>query len=194
MTRLCWVRHGETDWNVEHRLQGQEDIPLNACGSVQAEAVGQHLAKQPSWHHVVSSPLSRAWETAEIIARASGLEAPIPWAALRERDYGEASGLTPEERQQRFPDGEVPNIEPITAMRARVGQAMTELEQRYRGQRIIVVAHGGTINVVLSLISRGAIGTGKTVLTNASLSTTEYAEGVWRITSFNQPPNPLAEG
>ncbi|MCL4520632.1 MAG: histidine phosphatase family protein [Firmicutes bacterium] len=184
-TTLCWVRHGETDWNAQRRLQGREDIPLNSRGRIQAEAVGQYLALS-TWHKIAASPLSRAWETAVIISRITGIEGPIRMNDLQERDYGSGSGLTSEERAQRFVNGRASDIEPMEAMRLRVGRALKDLTQNYPQQSVVVVAHGGTINVVLSLLSGGEIGTGKTVLANASLSVVAYENKTWRIVGFNQ--------
>jgi uncharacterized phosphatase len=105
---------------------------------------------------------------------------------LQERDYGSGSGLTSEERAQRFVNGRASDIEPMEAMRLRVGRALKDLTQNYPQQSVVVVAHGGTINVVLSLLSGGEIGTGKTVLANASLSVVAYENKTWRIVGFNQ--------
>ena len=185
MTTLCWVRHGETAWNVARRLQGQEDIPLNDHGRRQAQAVGRYL-KAFAWDAMVSSPLLRAWETAEIIAQAAGLQPPVAMAEIIERNYGRASGLTPEERAQQFADGAAPDIEPLEAMRDRVSQALNQLRLGYPHQRVVIVSHGGTINTVLWLASNGRIGTGKTVLANASISVIRDQGAAWKIECFNK--------
>mgnify|MGYP000626705443 CR=1 FL=1 len=89
---LYLVRHGETDWNLERRIQGSTDIPLNNTGREQARVTGRLLSSR-HWDAIYSSPLSRARETAEIIASEVGLPGPTPVDALVERAYGEAEGL-----------------------------------------------------------------------------------------------------
>ena len=93
--RLVLVRHGETDWNQERRLQGRTDNPLNGVGRAQARKAGRLLAAEP-WDVVVSSPLLRAVQTAHLIADAAGLQPAGTIPELVERDYGSAEGLAPE--------------------------------------------------------------------------------------------------
>ena len=91
MTRFFLVRHGETEWNRERRIQGVSDIPLNDTGRAQAAALGDILVGH-NFDLIVSSPLSRADETARIIAQRLGMPAPITVPDLIERNYGEAEG------------------------------------------------------------------------------------------------------
>ncbi len=129
-TWLCWVRHGQTDWNLQGRLQGTEDIPLNAAGREQAEVAGQYLAHGFSWDAVVSSPLARAAETARIIGLKVGIDQVDFLAELSERDYGSASGLTAAERKTRFGGDLAADAESIPALKGRVGDALTTLQER----------------------------------------------------------------
>ena len=92
MTLLYLVRHGETDWNLQRRIQGSTDIPLNNTGRQQASRTGRLLARR-HWDAVITSPLSRAAETAQIIAVELDLPAPESLPELVERAYGEAEGL-----------------------------------------------------------------------------------------------------
>ena len=85
MTMLYLVRHGETDWNRAHKIQGSTDIPLNDLGREQAATSGRLLARR-QWDAVYASPLSRAFETASIIARETGLQEPIAVPELVERN------------------------------------------------------------------------------------------------------------
>lgn len=193
MLTLVWVRHGETDWNKAGRLQGREDIPLNERGRSQAKILGQYLAKRAPWDGIMTSPLSRARETAEIISWETRILVPmVVMDDLIERGYGQASGLTHAEREARF-EGSYPDMESFEALSARVGRAMEELRRGWADARLIVVAHGGTINVVLSLISEGKVGTGKTGLANASFSTTIYQDHRWVLQSYNQLAPTMAE-
>jgi uncharacterized phosphatase len=102
-----------------------------------------------------------------------------------ERDYGAASGLTPEERRERFPHDDVPGMEGRGAVLGRAGDALETLSSRYPDGHILVVAHGGLINAMLAVVSHGEIGTGKTVLHNACLSVLHFRGSGWEIESHN---------
>src|ERR1700710_2846679 len=102
MTSLSLVRHGETDWNAQRRIQGSTDIPLNDIGRRQAETTGRLLARR-AWDGIYSSPLSRAYDTANIIAGELGMPSPERVDAIVERNYGEAEGLNWEQIEERFP-------------------------------------------------------------------------------------------
>src|SRR5512145_1907871 len=118
MTTICIIRHGETDWNSSGRLQGCEDIELNELGRLQAARLAAYLSKQ-KWDVIISSPLKRAYETARIIASHLSLPEIEQMEGLRERDYGAASGLLPDERHNRFPDGIIPGQEEFEHLRER---------------------------------------------------------------------------
>lgn len=179
MTTLLFVRHGETDWNRAGRFQGSQDIPLNDEGRAQA----RRLARQ--WDQggdlVVASPLSRARETAEILASSLGFSVLTFDPRLIERSYGMGEGLTVAERQERWPDGQVPGIETVEALRARAQAFLEAVTLEHPGRRVVAVSHGGFINAVLSLVSGGALGTGKTLLGNASVSTVTLGAGGWTV-------------
>ena len=98
---LYLVRHGETDWNRDRRIQGSTDIPLNDTGRSQATAIGKLLA-QRQWDAVVTSPLSRAVETAQLIAAQIGVSEVKRDAHIVERRYGEAEGMAIAELAERF--------------------------------------------------------------------------------------------
>jgi uncharacterized phosphatase len=184
VTTICLVRHGETDWNRDRRLQGREDTELNKQGREQARRAAEHLAAQ-CWDLIATSPLRRAAETAAIIATELGNVPIVQIPDLVERDYGAASGLTPEERRDRFPEDDVPGIEPPASVRARAVGVLETLATEYPNRRILVVAHGGVINAMLSVLSDGEIGTGKTILHNACLSVIHHRDDTWEIESHN---------
>ena len=148
MTELLLVRHGETAWNASGRLQGREDIPLNDVGTAQAAAAAQGIARE-SWDAVVSSPLSRALGTAELIARACGLPAPTTDPDLVERHYGEASGMYDHEIRARWPDGTLPGSESRADVYRRARPALDRLAGRWPAGRVVVVSHGGLIRSVV---------------------------------------------
>jgi uncharacterized phosphatase len=159
---IAIVRHGETDWNRARRIQGRTEVPLNETGRRQAEATGRFLASPEvratwgQWAHVQSSPLSRAFETAQIIGTTLGLtsEAARPTIndALWERNFGEAEGIAVDEAHQRWPGlHDIPGAEPLDELAARTAQAFESLLEASPGA--IVVAHGAMIRNGLSRIS-----------------------------------------
>lgn len=146
-TYIALVRHGVTDWNYEGRAQGQADIPLNAEGERQAEAVAERLATE-RWDAVYSSDLARARATAEAICRRTGC-ALITDARLRERHMGPAEGMTAAEREALWPGlrlSEIPGVESDEALARRAVEVLTDIARRHPGQRIIVVSHGAILN------------------------------------------------
>jgi uncharacterized phosphatase len=184
MTTICLVRHGETDWNREGRLQGREDIPLNETGKKQAETIAAFLV-QEGWDRVISSPLARALETARIIGAKLGIPIVEVEEAFTERDFGVASGLLKEEIAVRFPEGDVHGKEDWEALRARAMNGLENLALKYPDGRLILVAHGGIINSILSVVSKGITGTGKTVLKNGSVNQIRYKNDQWILDFFN---------
>lgn len=162
-TRLCFVRHGETAWNAEQRMQGHKDLPLSPAGLEQALGAGQHLSGQPV-AAIYSSDLLRAQQTAQPIAEA--LMLPIRLVPeLRERNYGRCEGLVRSEvvsqyaedahaLRERVVDYVVPGGESLLQHQSRVLACVDRLAREHIGQTIIVVTHGG----VLDLIYRRASG------------------------------------
>jgi uncharacterized phosphatase len=184
MTSLYLVRHGETDWNAQRRVQGSTDIPLNATGRMQAETTGALLARR-EWDSIYSSPLVRAMETASIIARAIGLGQPTTIDAIVERNYGEAEGLNWEEIERAFPgDTPVPGRETHEEVAERVVPALMSLAVSRPGESLIVVTHGG---VIRSLV--GAVAPGDTYgsITNGSIHSFELVAGSLELVAFNDP-------
>lgn len=157
-TRIIAVRHGETAWNVDARIQGQLDIQLNDTGRWQARRVGQALtAEQLS--AIYSSDLGRAHETARAIAEAAGIQV-VPHAGLRERRFGMFEGRTFDEIQQNWPDHardwrrRMPDWQPpeggesLLQLRERVARTVHDLASRHRGEQIAIVAHGGVLDTL----------------------------------------------
>ncbi|PRY70468.1 putative phosphoglycerate mutase [Glaciihabitans tibetensis] len=189
MTNLYLVRHGETDWNRARRIQGSTDIPLNDTGRAQAATTGALLARR-EWDAIISSPLSRAYETASIIARETGLAAPTTRDTLVERGYGAAEGLDHREVDTRFPDGEeVPGRESRDEVMERVVPALLSIAAEHPGENVIVVSHGGVIRAVLSAIEPdNAHGT----ITNGSIHSVRIADGSLELIAFDDPIDELS--
>ncbi len=170
MTELLVIRHGETDWNRQHRFQGQIDVPLNAIGLEQARRLGERLRDEPI-DVLVSSDLQRARATADALLQARGGRPPAvlaPIAALtpaldalwREQHFGALEGLDVPTIQQRhgglwaawlrheadyaLPEGGESN----RVFHARVMRALDALLQAYQGRRVVVVTHGGVLDML----------------------------------------------
>jgi 2,3-bisphosphoglycerate-dependent phosphoglycerate mutase len=154
-TRLCIVRHGETAWNAEHRVQGQLDVPLNAVGLAQAQAIARALAGE-KFDVIYSSDLSRALQTAQPLAAL--LDLPIQRdEGLRERHYGIFERLTYAEVKVTFPEdyARFAARDPDYAFRTgeslkdfseRSIAAVTRIADRHPGQSILVFTHGGVLD------------------------------------------------
>ena len=181
---LYLVRHGETDWNRQRRIQGTTDIPLNDTGRAQAARTGRLLARR-TWDAVVASPLSRAFETGSIIAEALGLPEPTTDARLVERNYGEAEGLDFEEMQRLFPeDTPVPGREKRSAVAARALEALVDIARRHPEESVVVVSHGGLIRSVLRKVDpEGDHG----MITNGSVHSFRYDDGALSLIAFDDP-------
>ncbi len=162
-TRVLLIRHGETDWNLQTRLQGHTDIPLNAKGRWQAAQLGRALAGEPL-DAVYSSDLLRALHTAAPVAEASG--APLrPEPALRERCFGCFEGLTYAEIEARWPENarrwrlREPGYGPeggenLIEFSARCLGAAERLAARHPGGSIALVAHGGVLDSLYRAATR----------------------------------------
>ena len=154
--RLFIARHGQTPFNAEHRYLGALDPALNANGIAQAKALISNLPT--SVDAIVCSPLRRAFQTADIIGDALGLQ-PCVHTAFRERHVGVFEGLTQAEAQTKYPDLWAQNItrqwhaaptggETIAKVVQRVTAGLQELSKQYRGQVVLLVAHGFVAKVI----------------------------------------------
>jgi len=167
VTRIIAVRHGETAWNVDTRIQGQLDIGLNAQGRWQAERVGAALAEE-SIDHIYSSDLERAHTTAQAIARHAHNSTAREVAlhqGLRERGFGSFEGETWADIAQKWPDQSLrwkqrdphfapPGGETPTELMARVSAAVNDIAARHTGEHIVLVAHGGVMDMLYRLATR----------------------------------------
>lgn len=181
---LYLVRHGETDWNAQRRIQGRTDIPLNDRGREQARRAGQLLARR-QWDAVVTSPLSRAAETAAIIATELSLPAPAVDRRLVERDYGEAEGMDVAEVDRRYPPGVDPvGRETPAEVAARATAALLDIAEAHPGEAVIVVAHGGLIRQVLNAAEPGVK---HPPIANGSIHSFSHEDGTLELIAFDDP-------
>ena len=149
-TTILAVRHGETDWNVERRVQGHTDRPLNETGQAQAERLRDELAGE-QLDAAYASDLARAYETARIVVAGRGLDV-VTDPDLRERDFGTWEGLTDQEILERFPEARHHpwgDAETPAEMAERVHGALERIAARHPGGRVLVVTHGGPLRAIL---------------------------------------------
>ena len=164
-TRILAIRHGETAWNVDTRLQGHLDIPLNEVGLRQAQHLAQTLVQRETIDAIYASDLSRANSTAQAIAQAMGQTVTVH-AGLRERHFGAFQGRTyaqietelPEHAwhwRKRTPDWTPPGGgESLNVLRERVIQTVEALAAAHAGQHIVMVAHGGVLDILYRAAAR----------------------------------------
>jgi 2,3-bisphosphoglycerate-dependent phosphoglycerate mutase len=164
-TRILAIRHGETAWNVDTRIQGHLDIPLNEVGLRQAQHLAQTLAQRDAINAVYASDLSRAHTTASAIAQAMG-QSVTAHTGLRERHFGQFQGRTfaeievelPEHAlhwRKRNPEWTPPgNGESLLMLRERILKTVDELAARHTGQQIVMVAHGGVMDILYRAATR----------------------------------------
>lgn len=184
MTELYLVRHGETDWNRQRRIQGLTDIPLNDTGRRQARETAELLGRR-RWDAVFASPLLRARETGQIIAAGLGLPEPQLLPGLVERNYGEAEGMDFVEIERLFPNrGDVPGQETREAVVARVVPALLALAAEHPGEALVVVSHGGAIRAVLTEVEPDA---SHGMITNGSVHSFVVEDGSLRLIAFDDP-------
>ena len=185
MTRISIVRHGQTAWNLSTRIQGSTDIPLNTMGRAQAAEAGVRLREQ-NWDVSLSSPLSRALETARIIAGELELPSPTIVPELTERHHGEIEGLTFVERQLRFPDGvSVPGLESRQDVLDRVLPALGRVAAAWQDRSVLVVSHGGVIGTLIRHTTDSARPRHDEFIANGSVHDFLWRDGELRLTHFD---------
>ena len=179
-TRIIAIRHGETSWNVDTRIQGHLDIPLSANGRWQAERLAAALRDEPL-AAIYASDLTRAWETAQYVGRAKGM-AVTKEIGLRERGFGDFEGKTfaeievllPEQSlrwRKRDPDFSPTGGESLVALRSRVISAAQRLAALHSGELIVMVGHGGVMDVLYRAATRLDIQAPRTwALANAAIN------------------------
>lgn len=180
---LALIRHGQTDWNRDGLLQGSSDIPLNDTGREQARDALMTLRSRP-WDAVVSSPLRRARETAQIIADGLGIPLGAAYDGLVERDYGELEGTSSAAAIDRWPTREYPGAESLDSVASRGAAALAEIAADHAGDAVLVICHGTIIRYTLArLAGRPVPG-----IDNGSVSMVRVADGRWEVVTVNGIP------
>jgi broad specificity phosphatase PhoE len=178
------LRHGQTDWNIDFRLQGVTDIPLNETGIGQARLAAEMISAA-DWDLILTSPLSRARDTAKIVADAHGFSDFRVEPLLLERSFGEAEGLGHDEWRAKYADtNSVPGGETLVELEARSWRLLESFVENYSGQRILAVSHGALIRKLLGLVSQGEFPREGERLGNASMSIFEHDASGWRIAKY----------
>lgn len=196
ITRLCLVRHGETDWNAAHRLQGHTDIDLNARGIAQAKQMAYALKRINLQFDVLyTSDLQRAAKTAQAIEALFKTSA-ISNAELRERHLGALQGLTTNEAPTREPDLWKSHIsrnieenlrsgESIRQFSDRIKTALEKIRIDHSGKTILLVSHGGALDMMYRIASNQALDANKVVtVPNASLNWISHDGLSWKVDSW----------
>lgn len=185
MATIGLIRHGITDWNVQGKAQGLSDIPLNEEGRKQAERLANRLCDE-EWDLIISSPLSRARETARIIASATGVSLTITDDRIREIDCGLIEGMTQEERIHKWGENwrELDlGMEKFEDVAARGTHFLEETYKRYYSQKLLVVCHAALIGLTLKRLMPHIFQT--TYIENTSLTLLTKEQDEWVCKLYN---------
>ena len=194
-TRFIVVRHGQTVWNTQTRIQGQTDSELTAEGLAQAEAIGKRLARE-KFDAIVASDLGRAMRTAGSIAVHCKLQV-MPEPRLRERSFGAGEGLTYAEIDARWPgvfsraantdpDAAIPGGESRRQFHERIRAAFESLARDHAGRRVAVVTHGGVLAVLYRIVHGIPLAHAhKVAISNASYNAVAFDGGGWALEAWD---------
>ena len=193
-TRICFIRHGETDWNVAKRIQGHTDIPLNETGRAQALAMAFNAAHQ-RFHAIYSSDLKRTLETAQALAQRED-QAVKPLPQLRERHYGVFQGITAAEGAVKYPEAyahyvardleyDFENGESLRGFADRVADGIDWLLRHHSGQTIAAVSHSGVLDVIYRRATGRPLHTPRDfVIPNCALNWFHFDGQGWHLESW----------
>jgi broad specificity phosphatase PhoE len=185
---LALVRHGETEWNRQHRWQGRAGAPLNDLGHRQASSAVEPLVEQApaaGWHWMITSPLERAVETGARIRERLAAEHGLRLSATTdpdvvERDYGVADGMPSVGAAERWPDGVFPGMESDDDLQRRGAEALRRIATTRAGDGIIV-AHGAFIRAAVAAVCDPAAPR----ILNGSVTLLGFDGARWRAMAYN---------
>ena len=193
-TKIIFIRHGETEWNLQGRFQGQLDSPLTPLGHSQAKAVAQRIRRMP-FDHLYSSDLGRTYQTAQAIAdvtRHTIIKEPL----LREKGGGILQGMTASEVTVQYPelraeiskgrpDYAVPEGESLNQVVERGVATLDYFRQDHRGQTVVAITHGGFLSALMRQILQIALEAPRRFhIYNTSLNVLSYHDEVWEVESM----------
>jgi uncharacterized phosphatase len=183
-TVIGLLRHGQTDWNIDMRLQGVSNIPMNLTGHSQAKTAAQVISKD-NWHRVITSPLDRAVDTANYVIEELKLDRLEIEPLLLERSFGAAEGLSYEDWRERLQAGviaEGAESNDALELRARkILQAFT----RFENENVVAVSHGALIRKLIDVVSQGEFPRDGDKFGNASMTTITFENGIWSILNYD---------
>ena len=192
-THICFIRHGETSWNAERRMQGHIDIPLNTAGMGQAKRLANALTQTKySFDAIYSSDLERAVHTANAVANALSLAVQTT-PQLRERNVGQLQGLLLSEAPVLFPeiwqnhiarelDYDLGGGESIRAFHQRMQGVLELFLRQHRGQSILAVSHGGSLDMIYRIVTQQALDAERVaVVPNTSLNWITHDGSTWSV-------------
>lgn len=187
-THFGLLRHGQTDWNINFLLQGVTDIPMNQTGLEQVKLAAQAIQAK-DWDVVLTSPLTRAKQTAEIIATHVGFSEVIEQELLIERSFGEAEGLSHEQWRAKYSNlDEIPGGESRQQLAARSQLLLDYVATEFGGKRVLAISHGALIRGLLAIASNNELPRDGERLGNASLNIVSHFESSWKVVNYSLDP------
>ncbi len=182
---ICLVRHGQTDWNINTLLQGVTDVPLNDTGRMQAKEVGAYLKEyDPEWDLILSSPLSRARETAEIIKESINFEKEIITIPdARERCFGDLEGGELNQAMYDKLEKGHPGVETMEELYSRAKKTILGIVEKYSGNKILLVSHAQFIKAAMNSFDPSF--DFRFPLKNSSLNYLQEKDGKINILKYN---------
>ena len=187
-THLGLLRHGQTDWNISFLLQGVTDIPMNQTGIEQVKLAAKAI-RAKDWDVVLTSPLSRARQTAEIIASQHGFPEIVEEELLIERSFGEAEGLSHEQWRVKYSNlDEIPGGESRTQLAKRSNLLLETISEKLAGKRVLAVSHGALIRTLLSIASDNELPRDGERLGNASFNVLKHNDNSWKVINYSLEP------
>ena len=155
-TKICLIRHGQTDWNNQRLIQGRIDNPLNETGKMQLKEVGRYLKEVDNdWDIIISSPLSRAIESATIVKNELEFNKDIIINDnVIEREFGKAEGESIcEEIYNKLTNDDVEGLEKSYELQTRAYSAILDIANKYQGKNILIITHSHFIKGLFTKIS-----------------------------------------
>lgn len=187
-TQFGLFRHGQTDWNINFLLQGVTDIPMNETGIQQVKLAAQAI-RRDDWDIILTSPLGRARQTAEIILDHVGFDSVVEEELLIERSFGEAEGLSHQQWKEKYSNlDEIPGGESRTQLATRSKLLLDNVVDQFAGKRVLAVSHGALIRTLIAIASQDELPRDGERLGNASLNVVGHENSAWRVVNYRLEP------